>query len=287
MNKSKISVQKAMFAICAGILILIVSQIVSSLPSLLPLPEFIVSIVFGMLYVTIAYFLLKLTCAKLVHLSLGECRIGKPCIRGKWLLVAVLLPVAVSSVLLCMPGDFVRNDVSGYEMFNIVVTALFVVGFGAGVVEEMVFRGFIMTVLEKTWGIKVAIIVPSILFGLLHASGGMNVFDIIILLAAGTSVGIMFSLLVYKTGSVWCSALVHGTWNVIMIGEILNIGSSYDVNAIFSYDLKAQSVLLTGGMFGVEASLAAIAGYVVVIALTWRGIKKAGTTSIKKELKGE
>lgn len=51
----------------------------------------------------------------------------------------------------------------------------------------------------------------------------MNIISILLLLVAGTSVGIMFSLIVYESGSIWCSALVHGTWNIIMIGGILTI----------------------------------------------------------------
>lgn len=273
-NKPNITTKDALLAVFLGLLILVFSEAVSALPSLLPLPESVVNIVFGVLYVVIAYYLLKLACAKLIPISLKECRIDRPHISIMWLAVAVLLPVIVSAILLCMPGNFVKNDLSGLQMVNIFVTAIFVVGFGAGVVEEMIFRGFIMTALEKRWGKRIAIVIPSVLFGLLHASRGMNVLDFILLLVAGTSVGIMFSMIVYKSGSVWCSALVHGIWNVIMIGEILHIGSTYVENAIFSYDLATESVLLTGGEFGVEASVVAIVGYIAVIVLALRSGKK-------------
>lgn len=273
-NKPNITTKDALLAVFLGLLILVFSEAVSALPSLLPLPESVVNIVFGVLYVVIAYYLLKLACAKLIPISLKECRIDRPHISIMWLAVAVLLPVIVSAILLCMPGNFVKNDLSGLQMVNIFATAIFVVGFGAGVVEEMIFRGFIMTALEKRWGKRIAIVIPSVLFGLLHASRGMNVLDFILLLVAGTSVGIMFSMIVYKSGSVWCSALVHGIWNVIMIGEILHIGSTYVENAIFSYDLATESVLLTGGEFGVEASVVAIVGYIAVIVLALRSGKK-------------
>lgn len=266
--KPIITTKRALLAVFLGLVILVFSEAVSALPSLilpLSLPKMLFDIIFSVLYVTIAYYLLKVTCAKIIPISLKECRIDKPHISKMWLLVAIFLPVIVSGILLCLPGDFVKNDLSALQMFNIVLSALFVVGFGAGVVEEMIFRGFIMTVLEKRWGKRIAIVVPSVLFGLLHASSGMHMQDMLILLVAGTSVGIMFSLIVYKSGSIWCSALVHGLWNVIMIGGIFHIGSSHMEGAIFSYDLATESVFLTGGEFGVEASIVAIAGYMAVI----------------------
>jgi len=102
----------------------------------------------------------------------------------------------------------------------------------------------------------------------------MNLVDLFFLLVAGTSVGIMFALIVYESGSVWPSAMVHGVWNMIMIGDILNIGTVHKPGAIFSYRLATASTLITGGAFGVEASIFAISGYLVVILWTLSLLKK-------------
>ena len=171
------------------------------------------------------------------------------------MIIAILLPVTVSAVLLCTSGEFVNNNVSTSQAANIIINSIFIAGLASGVVEEMVFRGMIMKALEKRWGKIVAIIIPSVIFALIHVIGrDLNIIDILILLVAGTSVGIMFSLIVYESGSVWSSALVHGTWNVIMIGKILDISVSYHEDAILSYKLYSKSFVLTGGAFGVESS---------------------------------
>jgi hypothetical protein len=102
----------------------------------------------------------------------------------------------------------------------------------------------------------------------------MNLVDLFFLLVAGTSVGIMFSLIVYESNSIWPSAMVHGVWNMIMIGDILNIGTSHKPGALFSYKLATTSTLITGGAFGVEASIFAISGYLVVILWTLSLLKK-------------
>ena len=44
-------------------------------------------------------------------------------------------------------------------------------GIAAGFVEEMVFRGVILNLLRKKWNRKVAVIVPSVLFGMVHILG--------------------------------------------------------------------------------------------------------------------
>lgn len=50
------------------------------------------------------------------------------------------------------------------------------------------------------WGKVAAAVVPSVIFGLLHIINvDVNLRDIILLLIAGTSVGIMFSLIVYQS----------------------------------------------------------------------------------------
>ncbi|MGN1388004.1 MAG: hypothetical protein ACI4XS_15490, partial [Bacillus sp. (in: firmicutes)] len=148
-NKTGITTGSALLAVVLGLLILVFSQAVSALPSLLPIPESVVGIVFSVLYVAIAYFLLKSVCGKVIPISLKECRIDRIHISTKWVLVAVFLPVIVSAILVCLPGNLARNDLSGLQIFNIIVNAVFVVGFSAGVVEEMIFRGLIMTALEK------------------------------------------------------------------------------------------------------------------------------------------
>lgn len=264
-----LSTWKAILAIFLGIAILIFAQGTSGLVKLLPLPEGITNVIFGCLYVSFTYLLIKLLCTKVLHTTMADCRITKPKVNPYWIACAIILPVGVSAILLGTPGNLVNNHLTVGQISNVVVFALFVVGLGAGVVEEMVFRGVIMTALERRWGKPIAILVPSVIFGLGHAIGAnMNILDLLLLFVAGTSVGIMFSLIVYQSGSIWPSAVMHGIWNVMMIGGILDINAEYNADAIFSYELSSDSFFLTGGAFGVEASIIAVCGYISVIFLT-------------------
>lgn len=266
MKAKEISSARAILTIFGGVFILVFAQIVSGLAFDLPLPTGIASVIFGLAYVALSYLLIRLYCRLILAMETEDCAISKPSIPLPWLVWAFLLPVAVSALLLCCPGELSKNQLSTAEAINLILNRLAVVGLGAGVVEEMVFRGLIMKTLEKRWGKLCAIIFPSIIFGLIHTLGNeMNIIDCVQLLIAGTGVGIMFSLIVYESGSIWASAVVHGLWNIIMIGPFLQIGTDHTKDVLFSYKLATKSTLITGGAFGVEASIFAIIGYSVGI----------------------
>ncbi|MBU5426756.1 CPBP family intramembrane metalloprotease [Tissierella pigra] len=284
--ENKVSIKEVMIAMLS-ILILIVSQIVAnligSIAYVTAIPDWIGNIIFGIVYVLLTYFLLRILCTKFLKSFLENYGMGRPKLKLVWLISAVLLPSIVSVALLCMPGELISNSVSLSKGTNIITAALFYYGIGAGVVEEMVFRGIVMHTLERRWNKVVAILIPSMAFGLLHLIGReMNFVSILLLFVAGTSVGIMFSLITYESGSVWYSAIIHGIWNCIMIGGVLNIGPTYDSEAIFSYVLKSKSIIITGGDFGIEASIVSIVGYILFSLLAFYLWKRNQCTSKNK-----
>lgn len=272
--QKEITTFKALGSVFLGIFVLVICQSISSLIYLLPLSKTITDMIFATAYILLSYTLILFLCKKVLHYDISEFGIGKLKIKSLWLLIGIALPLIVAAILMMTPGYFVNNDKSTTEIISKVISSIFILGLGAGIVEEIIFRGFIMRVLEKRWGRKVAIIIPSIIFGLLHTIDGMNLLDIIMLFIAGTSVGIMFSLIAYESKSIWPSAIVHGIWNIIIIGGILDIGIKHNTDAIYSYVITSKSVLLTGGRFGIEASGIAIALYIIVIGLAIRKMRK-------------
>lgn len=291
MEKKSISTVKVISTVFLAIVSLIIAQVIARIPRNfiieLNIPKGVADIVFSMLYVIMAYFSLKLLCKKLLNIELSHCRIKKSKVGLVWIISGILLPSLVSIVMLFFPGELVQNDMNLEQIFNIICFAVFSSGLGAGLVEEMVFRGVIMKVLETHFGRGIAIVVPSAIFGLLHATGGMSFLDIILLFIAGISVGIMFSLIAYESGTILSSAVVHAFWNIIIIGGILNIGNKYSSEAIFSYKLSNQSFLITGGEFGIEASLVAVIGYISVCLLALLLIKRNKKHKYRYKIKDE
>jgi len=231
----------------------------------------IVLVVMSLFRLVIPLLLIYLYITKILKMSLCDFRICRPKNIGIWILCAIALPLAVSCFyLLLTSGTFVAHELSKQHILFLFIYGIFYPCIVAGISEEFLFRGFFLRLLEVRWGKYIAIVVPSVLFGILHIFNmtSPNIIDILVLLVAGTSVGIMFSLIAYQSGSIWSSAVVHGIWNLIIIGGILEIGIKPEL-AIFTYTLKSNSVILTGGAFGIESSLPAIVGYCLVILLAW------------------
>ncbi|ADK81236.1 CPBP family intramembrane glutamic endopeptidase [Sediminispirochaeta smaragdinae] len=258
-----------LLTIPVGIIILVLTQLVAGFAYTIPVPDWGTSLLFTLIYITLAWLAVRIYSAKILKVSLQECYIRKPHHYLRWLICAFLLPLLVSLALLCIKGDLTVNTMSMTQKYTIMLSSIFTVGFGAGIGEEMIFRGLIMSTIERKWGKKAALLIPSVLFGILHVfNGKLGCMDFLFLIISGSFVGIMFSLIVYDSGSIFASATVHGIWNIIIIGHILDIDTAYNAQAIISYRLQSHSMLLTGGKFGVESSLFATAGYIIVIAIT-------------------
>ncbi len=95
-----------------------------------------------------------------------------------------------------------------------------------------------------------------------------DVVSLLLLICAGTIVGVMFSLITIVSKSIWSSALVHTLWNFAIIGQILDISTKHNTKSVYSFVLSSKNVLITGGSFGVESSLVAISGYIIVVLLS-------------------
>ena len=79
----------------------------------------------------------------------------------------------------------------------------------------------------------------------------------------------------YESGTVWCGAAMHAVWNMVMIGGVLPIGPEPDGYALLNSVLDSASPLVTGGDFGVEASLPSIAVYLGFSALALVRLKRS------------
>lgn len=186
---------------------------------------------------------------------------------------ALLLPAGVIAAYVLI-GKF---SVAGYPAAKtiLLIVMSLVAGLKAGILEEMLFRGFIMKLLEMRWNKILTVILPSFLFSLLHIPG-MKTFSfagILMLILSGTLVGIMFSLLAYRGNSIANSVLVHGVWNASLIYGIFHISpdaASYE--SVFRILLPTKNLLLSGGDFGIEASLICLAAYAIVALLNLRGL---------------
>ena len=243
----------------------VVQQLVMMLCSMVGIPAWLYHIVGGVSYAVLAYILVRLYCTKYLGEEMSDFCIPKCRIQIKWAVAAVLLPVFVSAVYLLLPGSYESNPLDAGTKLAFVTRGIFLAGLGAGVAEELLFRGLLMNAVIKKWGRAVGILAPSALFASLHIIGmNFSLASCIQVMVAGTMVGVMFSFIALEGRSVWNSAIVHGVWNMIIIGGGLTIGTEINEYSVSSYVLETRAFLLAGGEFGIESSVVAIIGYIAV-----------------------
>ena len=253
----------------------IIAQVIASVFVIIKIPYGICNIIAGIIYVGLTYLILKMFISKIVKLPVSDFGMPKFEIKIRWILIAILLPCIIKGIyVLIFNGEYVSSNMNGNEMFNTLSAGVAFTGIAAGFVEEMVFRGVILNVLKKKWNIKAAVIVPSILFGFVHILGmNFSVGSCLLVVLAGTMVGVMFSLIAIESGSVWNSGVVHAVWNIVIIGGGLAIGEKADEYSVMTYVLDSKLFAVTGGEFGVEASAISLVGYIIVAGMAFAMIR--------------
>ena len=270
------STKKVIGGSVAAIVILIIAQLAAQLAAsalnLIKIPDGICNIIAGIFYVGLTYVILKIYIEKVIRLPISD--FGMPVFHIKriWILIAILLPLLVKgSYLLFFQGAYVSSHMNGKQIFRTLSAGIMFTGIAAGFVEEMVFRGVILNLLRKKWNRKVAVIVPSVLFGMVHILGmDFSIGSCLQVLVAGTMAGIMFSMIAIESGSVW-------------IGGGLAIGQKADQFSVMTYVLDAKSFAVTGGEFGMEASVISLVGYIIVTGVAFFGNKELCDIIYKKE----
>ena len=278
-QKKEVKNDKTFGAIILSILILIVSQIASELVAsifhFIKVPEFICNAIAGILYILFAYILIKKMCSKYLKAKLEDYYIPKFKLHWHWIVVGFFLPLSViATYQVLFKGTYVLLTFNTLKKLSIITTAIFFIGFGAGIVEEMVFRGIIMNALDKRFNKAVAIILPSVLFGFIHIIGAhYNFLSSLLVVIAGTIVGIMFSLIAQVSKSIWDSAIVHAIWNIFTTSGLFYISNAAVDDTLINFVIKNKSFIVTGGEFGIEASLISVIWYLIISVITFAYIK--------------
>ena len=273
---------KVIIGSISAIFVLVLSQIgaqlIASVFHLTGISIGICNIIAGIIYILLSYFLINVLVSKFLNTHIRILRIS---VNVKWMIAAIALPVIVKGIFLLLPGEFVSSGMNKNQIFITLSSGIVFTGIAAGLVEEMVFRGVIMSLIRERWNKGAAILVPSVLFASVHLIGmDFSALSCILVLVAGTMVGIMFSMIAMESDSVWNGGIVHSIWNIIIIGGGLSISEKANEYAVMTYVLDSKSFAITGGEFGIEASVIALIGYIVVTLIAFAMIKRRTKNSV-------
>ncbi|WP_294389514.1 CPBP family intramembrane glutamic endopeptidase [uncultured Clostridium sp.] len=157
-------------------------------------------------------------------------------------IVAVII-IATGNVKLVNPIS--KPQVSISLLYGLI--GFIFVGFG----EEILSRGYIMSVLKQTRNKWLILIGPALIFAALHLGNeGIDVLAFINLFL----VGVLFAYMFMKSKNIWMPIGYHITWNYFQ-GYIWGFGvSGISVNGLYKVENVTNNII-NGGAFGPEGGI--------------------------------
>lgn len=202
-------------------------------------------------------------------------RAARPGIVAKGALIGGLT-IGVASVFLLaihqlriasgLPGSWL--GAAGYS---------FAILLPAGFFEELFIRGYVFAVLRRASGWKLALIVTSAVFGILHAwNPGADAESILAVTVAGFFLGALF----LATGSLYATGAAHVAWNWVMAGALHTPVSGIPVSQPDYRLVDSGPDWLTGGRWGPEGGIAAVVAMFVVVFYLYGRFLRSGNLEL-------
>jgi membrane protease YdiL (CAAX protease family) len=133
--------------------------------------------------------------------------------------------------------------------------ALLVVGLGAGIGEEIMFRGVLFRITEEGLGTGWALLISAVFFGAVHITNpGATLWSSA---AIAIEAGLLFGLLYHVTRSLPLCMGLHAAWNFTQ-GTVYGIPVSGTPADGWLVSTRSGPDWLSGGVFGAEASVIAL-----------------------------
>jgi membrane protease YdiL (CAAX protease family) len=144
----------------------------------------------------------------------------------------------------------------------------------SSVYEELLFRGVLFCSVEKWFGSWAALVVSSLVFGLTHLLNPQGTIEGVLFIAV--EAGILLAAAFMLTRRLWLSIGFHLAWNYTQSAIFSGIVSGNEVQQGLIRSTMKGPDWLTGGSFGVESSVLALAvctttGIVMLVMAAKRG----------------
>lgn len=188
---------------------------------------------------------------KRTNLSLGLVDEKKFISYAKGILLGFFLLSLIVLILKLTGFAEINKNAGGFnkKLFLVFLLAWIIQGFE----EEFLLRSILMNQMAGKGKIKVALIANSLIFSIFHlGNAGFNLMAFINIFL----MGFVFSLIFYIKDSIYLVAAAHSFWNMTM-GNIFGLavsGNRPPGASLFTTKLEGPA-LMTGGGFGLEASL--------------------------------
>lgn len=184
--------------------------------------------------------------ANLYGFRLKDCRISRPAPGLLGLCVGFGVPAAFIFAMTRLPGPGIwsyRRLPVEYVFQTLLPTAINW-GFGSGINEELLFRGFMLKAAEKNYGRKAAVAITSLAFGLGHIIGkSMSPPEACSVFVYTGSMGVLLAVVTLKSGSIWNSVVIHWLTNVCEVVISMGFHPEFKSPIIYTFSLATANLL--------------------------------------------
>ncbi|WP_342509924.1 type II CAAX endopeptidase family protein [Sporosarcina sp. FSL K6-2383] len=163
-----------------------------------------------------------------------------------------------------------------------IVLPIITASLGAAVIEELIFRGLFFQAIEKMAGSWIALALTSIFFGIVHLGNpGATIWGAF---SISVEAGVLLGAAFLWRRNIWFVIGLHFFWNTIQ--GLLGIPvSGHPSTGLFTLEV-AGPALLTGGEFGLEASIVTvIMGLLIAIPMLILARRKGNFVSRRQDPK--
>lgn len=173
--------------------------------------------------------------------------------------------------IVALMGGIAVTGVNGWGA----IWAMLAMAVTSGTVEEILFRAILLRHIEAMLGTWAALVITSALFGLAHlANPGASLFAAF---AIAMEAGILLGAAYLWKRRLWIPIGIHAAWNFTQ-GWVFSVpvsGGALPDGLLLT--TRSGPDWLTGGVFGVEASVVAMAVATGAgLALLYRVVKQGG-----------
>jgi membrane protease YdiL (CAAX protease family) len=194
---------------------------------------------------------------------------ARPGLLGGGLLIGALA-VGIPSALLIAVGWLDITDAPGTWAADALAVAMFLLP--AAFVEELMMRGYPLAVLRETLGAGWALLITSVTFGVLHAANSNASARALILV---TVAGVFLGMIVLALRSLFAATAAHFAWNAVLAVVLHAAVSGEDLPGGDYRVIDGGPDWATGGAWGPEGGLGAVAGMLVAAAILARRVRRA------------
>jgi membrane protease YdiL (CAAX protease family) len=193
---------------------------------------------------------------------------ARPGLLGGGLLIGALA-VGIPSALLIAVGWLDITDAPGTWAADAFAVAMFLLP--AAFVEELMMRGYPLAVLRETLGAGWALLITSATFGVLHAANSNASVRALLLV---TVAGVFLGMIVLALRSLFAATAAHFAWNAMLAVVLHAAVSGEDLPGGDYRVIDGGPDWATGGAWGPEGGLGAVAGMLVAAAILARRVRR-------------